>query len=231
MTACIARSPSTCHSKPLVGEFIAHIRADARARSHKRRPAHARAHLFRTALWGGIKVQKTGKPRGGKKLPSSGDFIGNTCRRIAPSTTYVYNFSPIKNSLTYTCAHTPTTVPLSLGRETLSWNSLRCVSRLTESLTPAAAAPASCPPRRFPCCVAPGSRRASVRSPPCSHQRSLIFRRRTAQPLSLCSPPLLNWLTPRLFQPLPPRRGGGGAHEPAGWKIERNSCFVVFSFG
>lgn len=113
-----------------------------------------------------------------------------TCpRRHIGLITNVYNFTSIKNTLTHTCAHTPTRVPLSLGRKTLSWNScsLLYMSRLTGSLTPAAAVPVSCLLHRCPGCVSPRSRRASVRSPPCSRQRSLICRR-TVQPLLLFSP-------------------------------------------
>lgn len=94
----------------------------------------------------------------------------------------------------------------------------------------------------------PGSRRASERSPPCSRERSsLIFRRRSAaaaaQPLpGRCArlgsgsaallgsspPPLLNWLTkPRLFRPLPPRRGIGGAWYPAGREVTRRATLCV----
>ena len=62
------------------------------------------------------------------------------------------------------------------------------MSWLTDSLTPAVAVLVSFLLRRYPSCVSPGSRRASVRSPPYSRQRSLIFRRRAVQPLSLFSP-------------------------------------------
>lgn len=86
-------------------------------------------------------------------------------------------------------AHTHPSLPV-IGEKTLSWNSfpLLYMSWLIDSLTPAVALPVSCRLRRYPGCVSPGSRRASVRSPPCSRQRSLIFRRRAVQPLSLFSP-------------------------------------------
>lgn len=178
-----------------------HVFTPWRARTRTQTQTGARAH---TPLWNCfVRRNKKNLQIKGKRGKSGAFGNRNTLRynayvskTLPPSKTQA---PPRMYLFIYIHARThPPTVSLVIGKGKCSRGGdktvshLVCVSWHIGSLTPAVAAPAWCPPRRFPCCcVAPGSRRASVRSPPCSRQRSsLIFRRRSAaaaaQPFSRC---------------------------------------------
>lgn len=121
----------------------------------------------------------------------------------------VYDLSFITNPHTNTCAHTPTRVSLSLGRETLSWTVLHCSTQNVMviwrphprngggGLTPSPSLSRLC-----------GSRWSASERKVSAIFTPAIGDLPPPTPLSLSCSSLqpLNWLAPRLFQPLPPRR-------------------------
>lgn len=181
---------SPCHSKNTrsIGEFsVRHIHTRAHMYTD------ARAHTSLELLLCKVELtftKKQASTRQNKRLSCVISFTWTFTHWQTWQLTYVYNFSSIKNTLTHTRAHTPTPSLAVIGEQntTMTQFFTICIcSWLIDSLTPAVAVPVWRLLRRCPGCVGPGSRRASVRSPPCSRQRSLMFRRRTVQPLALLS--------------------------------------------
>lgn len=115
---------------------------------------------------------------------------------------------PSKTSLLSVRAHTHPSL-LSLGGKDHHETTVKThVSCFTDSLTLALAMRAGSLLRCRPRCALPGSRRAGVRSPPCSPSDHRLPPPERSASLALLSP-APSCLTPRLFQPLPIRRSGG----------------------
>lgn len=170
--------------------ILCHAHTLARARTCAETQTRARAHTP-LALLCKVAIRKfNNKPKRDEKTTSANNI--STAWPVVTEKLLIlcYNFSPIeKQPLTYMRAHTHPSLPVIVEENTSSL--LYCVC-VIDCLTPAVAAPAWCRLRRCPGCESPGSRRGSVRSPPCSRQqRSLILGcRSVALPLCRSAAPL-----------------------------------------